>query len=311
MRPDERKRDDTTPTARKPGASGYAGRHAVNVNGWHAQTRLCVGQTRPACLPRLGKLRYPPTMAFIFLILVTGGLGVYGWWRGGRRIGLSLAPLVFASLLFWLFGPLFYRIDALRHAGLIWPMLIVTLPGFIGGYVLYFLTRKKLPKRPVRWDRNVGVAAGVLLALALVWLGCVGWVMLSVSRGQGYPSGSAAWLARALNTVVVQWIPVVGAGSDAMMDMVEIAAADEETRRRVLAEMDLEDLRDLPEMQAVLNDTATYEDVQQAGKGNLAALYRMQRNPLMQQLLETEEMARLLDRDTLAEMAEAIRAATP
>ena len=250
-------------------------------------------------------------MAFVFLIAVTGGFGAYGWWRGGRRIGIALAPLLFASILFWLFGPLCYRIDALRHAGLIWPMLIVTLPGFIAGYVLYFMVRKKLPKRPVWWDRVVGASAGVFLALAVVWLGCVGWVMLSVSRGQGYPSGSAAWLARTLNSAIVQWIPVVGTGSDAMMDMVEIAAADEETRRQVLAQMDLENLRELPEMQAVLNDTATYDDVQQAGKGNLAALYRVQKNPLMQQLLETEEMARLLDRDTLAEMAEAIRAASP
>lgn len=248
-------------------------------------------------------------MAFVFLIVAAAGFGAYGWWRGGRRIGIALAPLLFGSILFWLFGPLCYRIDALRHAGLMWPALIVTLPGFIGGYVLYFLVRKKLPKQPVQWDRGVGAAAGVLLALALVWLGCVGWVMLSVSRGQGYPSGSAAWLARALNTAIVQWIPVMGTGSDAMMDMVEIASADEETRRQVLAQMELDDLRELPEMQAVLNDAATYEDVQQAGKGNLAALYRLQKNPLMQRLLETEEMGRLLDRDTLAEIAKAVRAA--
>ena len=250
-------------------------------------------------------------MAFVFLIVVAVGLGAYGWWRGGLRVGLGLAPLLFASILFWLFGPLFYRIDALRHAGLIWPALIVTLPGIVAGYGLRFLVRKKLPKKPVQSDRVAGAAVGVVLALAVVWLGCVGWVMLSVARGGGYPSGSAAWLARALNTAIVQWIPVVGTGSDAMMDMVEIASADEETRRHVLAQMELDDLRELPEMQTVLNDAATYEDVQQAGKGNLAALYRLQKNPLMQCLLETEEMARLLDRDTLAEIAEAVRAAAP
>ena len=75
-------------------------------------------------------------MAYIIFFLVAVAFGGHGYWLGAKRFGLVLLPLLIASILLWLLGPWFYRIDALRNAGLVWPGLILSLTGLIGGGVL-------------------------------------------------------------------------------------------------------------------------------------------------------------------------------
>jgi len=225
--------------------------------------------------------------------------GVYGYYRGALRLGLSLAPLLIAGALLWIFGAAVYRIDALRNAGLVWPGLILMLVGLAGGYAVWFIGRRKLPKEVHRNDRVCGSVLGVIISLVVVWLGCVYFVVLSASSGGGGNGGSTLWLARALTTV--------GAGSDTMMDMVEIASADENVRRQAVADLGLDSLVDLPEMQAVIDDGATQEDLQKAAQGSMTALWRLQKNPHILKLVETEEIIEVVDRHSLEGLAEVVR----
>ncbi len=248
-------------------------------------------------------------MAFVFFVLVAAGLGAYGYYRGAARFGLALLPLLVATALIWLLGPLFYRIDGLRNAGLVWPGLILFVAGVSGGYTLQFFCRKRLPKKCHKYDRIGGVAVGLFASLILVWIGCVYYVVWSSSNGPSRPTGSAGWLANALNTGVVRWVPGVGTGSDAMMSMVEIATAEEAARRQAIEDLGFSGLVDLPEMQVVLNDEQTQADVRAAAKGSIAALWRLQKNPHLLRLLETDEVSQVLNARSLEDIAAAVRKA--
>lgn len=248
-------------------------------------------------------------MAFVVLFLVAAVLGTYGYSRGALRLGLALAPLLFGSVLVWLLGPMFYRFDALRNLGLVWPGLILCLTGAGGGYIVQFSCRKKLPKKLRRADRVGGVVVGLFVCLIVVWLGCVYSVVLSASNQPGGNSGSAGRLADALNTAVVRWIPGPGAGSDAMMNMMEIATADEHVRRKVIEDFRLNRLLDLPQMQAVLNDAKTQSDVQAAAKGSIMAVWRLQKDPHILELLASDEIAEALSARSLEDIAGALREA--
>ncbi len=249
------------------------------------------------------------TMAFVVLFVITAVLGAYGYMRGATRIGLALLPLLLASVFLWLFGPMFYRIDALRHAGLIWPGLILVSAGIIGGYIVQFFVRRKLPKKIHPVDRIGGSIISLILSLIVVWLGCAYFVVWSTSKQSDRAAGSASWLANALNTTVVTWIPGIGAGSDTMMNMMEIATAGEDIRRQAIEELGFDHLLDVPEMQAVFEDDETHADIQEAAKGSIAAVWRLQKSPYVLRLLESEEIAEVVNRRSLEDIAQAVRKA--
>jgi len=246
-------------------------------------------------------------MAYVMLVLVAGLFGVYGYWRGASRFGLALVPLVLASLLLWLLGPSFYRIDALRNAGLIWPGFLLACAGVIGGYVLRAFLRTKLPKKPVRADRIGGSLIGVVIAVIVVWLGCVYVTALSAKDGIASADGSAAQLARTLNNTAIRWIPGIGSGSDAMTNLMDIATAGEDARRHAVESLGLDRLAELPEMQAVLEDAMTKADVDKAAGGSITALLRLQKDPRVLRLIESKDVSAILNRQSLEEIAETVR----
>ena len=53
----------------------------------------------------------------ILFILAVGGLTALGWWKGGARLGLALAPLLICSIFLWLAGGIAYEIDMMRNLG--------------------------------------------------------------------------------------------------------------------------------------------------------------------------------------------------
>ena len=246
-------------------------------------------------------------MAIGALLIAAAALGVYGYFRGAVRLLLALLPLALASFLLWLLGPLFYRIDMLRSAGLIWPAFTLVFTGLAAGYVLQFGVRKKLPSKIHRADRIVGSVTDVLFALLVVWLGCVYVAVWSASRQGATSRGSAEKLARVLDAAVLQWIPAVGSGSTAMMELLEISTADEQVRRRALQELEFDRLLDLPQMRAVQHDAKTRKDIEAAAKGSILALWRLQKNPRILKLVENDEVRGALDSHSLDEIAEAVR----
>ena len=246
-------------------------------------------------------------MAIGVLLIVAAGLGVYGYFRGAARLLLALLPLGLASLLLWLFGPLFYRIDALRSVGLAWPTLMLVLTGLAAGYALQFGVRKKLPSKIHRADRVGGAVTGVSFALLIVWLGCVYVAVWSASRQGATSRGSAEKLARVLDATILRWIPAVGSGSTAMMELLEISTAEEQVRRQALQELGFDRLLDLPQMRAVQQNAETRKDIEAAAQGSILALWRLQKDPRILELVETEEVRAALAGHSLNEIAEAVR----
>ena len=68
-------------------------------------------------------------MIIVLFILTTAAMGAFGYYRGATRLCLTLFPMLFTSLLLWLLGPMCYRIDSLRNAGLFWPGMILIVIG--------------------------------------------------------------------------------------------------------------------------------------------------------------------------------------
>lgn len=245
-------------------------------------------------------------MALVIMFFLIVGFAGLGFWRGGMRLGLTLAPLLIASILFWLFGGLFYRLDFLVNLGLMWPGTILFTIGLLAGYALRFYLRKKLPEERHTADRIVGAVAGVLIAVVLSWLGLVYFNVKAASDARQV-SATNVGIARALNGAVVRWIPGLGAGANSLTNAMDIAMADEEVRRRAVEDLDLVDLRDVPEVTALLEDNATAADIDAAAQGSITALFRLQKNPLVIALFESEQIQEVLKRLSLDDISEAVR----
>ena len=244
------------------------------------------------------------TLVIMFLLIV--GFAGLGFWRGGMRLGLALLPLLLASILFWLLGGLFYRLDFLVNLGLMWPGTILFTLGLLAGYTLRFYVDRKLPKERNTADRIVGSVVGVLIALVISWLGLVYFNVKAASDDRPV-SATNVGMARALNGAVVRWIPGIGAGADSLTNAMDIAMADEEVRRRAVEDLDLANLRDVPEVTALLEDDATAADIDAAAQGSITALFRLQKNPLVIALFDSEQIQEVLKRLSLDDISEAVR----
>lgn len=246
-------------------------------------------------------------MSLVIVFLVMVALGALGYWRGGMRFGLALLPLVLASLLIAILAGVFYGIDAFRSLGLMWPGLVLIVVGLGGGYALQWWLKKKLPEERATWDRVVGAVAGVFIAVIASWLVLVYASLWTASRG-GEEGGSAEY-ARVLNSGFVRWVPGVGSVSDMTMVMMELGTAGEDVQTRAIEILDIQTLAEDPYVQAVLEDPATQDDIQAASRANIAAIYRLQKNPLILDLAQSEAIQDVLDRMSLADISAAIQQA--
>lgn len=247
-------------------------------------------------------------MWLIIAVVAIGGLGAYGWWRGGMRFGLALGPLLIASILLWLFSPVMLQIGFFRNMGLMWPFFWPLIFGLGIGYGLQFALKKKLPEEPSRNDRIGGVALGGFVGIIATWLGTVLLTVLAAQK-PGTDPGVAADIARGLNSGVVRWVPGVGAGSQATMALIEVATADDEVREVAIDILGIRDLADNATLQTLANDPDTHADLEAASSMNFAALYRLQKNPLVLALADdkefTDAMARINPKTLLSAIEEA------
>jgi len=184
--------------------------------------------------------------------------------------------------------------------------VLVTLGAGIGG-VLLVVCKKELSKKIRRADRIGGCILGVLLSVAVVWLGCVYVTVWSATRDGDKGDGSAARLAHVLDSVFLRWIPVVGSGSSAVMDLLEISTADDEVRQRALQDLGFDRLLDVPQVRAVLDAPEIQEEVEAAAGGSIPAMWRLQKNPKILELVESEEFREAIDSYSLDEIVEAVR----
>ncbi len=245
-------------------------------------------------------------MTYLVLVIVACGMGAWGYWRGGLRVLVRMAPLLMASVLCWLFSGWLYRSEFITSSGLAWPFILPTVIGVAGGYVLQFFVRKKLPKNPHRVDRIAGATICTLMAVVMVWLGSL-FFALRGSAAAGMLTADDTGPARMLNSAIVRWIPAVGTGSDSLMSVVEIASADETVRQKAVDNLKIDHLLGSETFLKMKDDAATYDDLVAASNGSLLALWRLQKNPLVYDFYKSSEMQDVLARLTLADIAQAVR----
>src|SRR5690606_25098543 len=94
-----------------------------------------------------------------------------------------------------------------------------------------------------------------------------------------------------------------------MMGLTEIAMVDESVRERAARELGVDHLAQDPYVQAVVNDPATYADLEAAAAGNLAALWRLQKNPLVLEMARSPSVSEAVGRLSLEDVREAVRKA--
>jgi hypothetical protein len=134
----------------------------------------------------------------------------------------------------------------------------------------------------------LGGAAGVAAAASL-WLGALlldGALSprapdLSMEPDAGKGESLVRALVRTANKGFVRHLPLVGELGDEVEALSFILSARPEARARLARELGWERLSDLPSLQAILNDEGTLADIEGAGAGDVAALYRLQKNELI------------------------------
>ena len=244
---------------------------------------------------------------FLFLLAV-GVLGWYGWYRGGAKLGLALAPVLICSIFLWIAGGIAYQIDMMRDLGLVWPALFLIIPGLVGGYALRFWLRKKLPDTPSQRDRVIGGVVGLFMGLVVTWLGLV-YQTVWVASHNGVPSSFNMGVAKTLNGGFIRWVPGIGAGSDAVMNMVDIATAPEDVQREAARDLGLDRLSELPEMQAVVEDPEIQKQIESIKRGNMLAIWSLQKDKRVLDLLQSEKVHEILQDISLEDISEAVQAA--
>lgn len=245
----------------------------------------------------------------LLFIVAVGGLMAVGWWKGGARIGLALAPLLICSIFLWIAGSIAYQIDMMRNLGLVWPAVFLIVPGLVGGYLLRYWLKKKLPDEPGQRDRVMGAAGGFFMGIVITWLGLV-YQVVWVTSHDGQASSFNMGMARTLNNGVVRWIPGIGVGSGAIMDLVDVATAPEDVQRQAVKDLGLDKLSDTPEMQAIVNAAEIREQIESIRRGNVAALWRLQKDERVLALFESAEIREILDHVSLDEISEAVKRAS-
>jgi hypothetical protein len=216
----------------------------------------------------------------------------------GCRLGaVRLLAIGLPLILAWALG-----IESARWAlaagwyqpfGLVTPLLV----GLLAALVARRLASRLLARRA--WERPsaiAGRAAGAILgagcgmmAAATLWVGAL-LVVGTVSTPAASPrdeTASAAgeeWIQALLRTAnhgFVRHLPVVGELGDEVEALTIVLRTAPETRARLALALGWEKLADLPTFRAILRDRATLEDIDRVGEGDIAALYRLQKNPLI------------------------------
>ncbi|MCK4873160.1 MAG: hypothetical protein KAS72_10580 [Phycisphaerales bacterium] len=254
-------------------------------------------------------------LPLVILLAVMGGVGYLGWRVGGVRLGVFLLPLILAGLGAMWIGPLLFHLGLHRVTGLVGPPAIGLVIGLAAGEALRWWVRKKLAKDKDRHvaDRIGGAALGALLAIIIVWVGAVFVDVLGVrqrvERGVVTATPTASHrLAHGLGSSVVSLLPSMGHYARDLNLLVELAATSDGAKQAVVDDLDLDRLRDLPEVQAIKNDARTRADLELAQQGSITALLRLQRNPLILDLIEADEVRCVVDEVTIEDLAEQARA---
>jgi MFS family permease len=223
---------------------------------------------------------------------------VLGARSGGRRLLAAGATL----LAMWLAG-IAAALAAVKGgwyepAGLVTPVLIGLAAAVLARAVIRRATAGEgKPRAPSIAGRGAGALFGAASGFAVavsVWLLLFLFCAVAAAppaadpqRSNREPSGLARAgnvfqaLVQTANRGFVRHLPVIGPLEEEVEALAYILRADPRVRAELARQARWDGLSELPSLQAIVDDRATMADIDRVGRGNLAALYRLQKNPLI------------------------------
>jgi hypothetical protein len=210
-----------------------------------------------------------------------------------------------------------------RPFGLLTPMLFGALVA-----VLVMLLAARLVRRSTKSCAHAGngrVVGGLLGTIAAV----VAWLLLPLfllptpsnsTRSEPVRSNPAVAasnnstlteLASLAHRGLLRHLPVIGDVSDELAALLEVTAASPAQHRRLADQFGLQRLSELPNVQRALADEDVLHQLNELNRGSVLALYRLQNNARILDLVRCEAMRQLLDELRPTTLAAALRSQEP
>lgn len=196
-----------------------------------------------------------------------------------------------------------------RPFGLLTPLVL----GVSCAWVLKRFIPRGMPRIiPAGWMRFLcrvdksfgsllGIACGVLFAASFWLIMLLGeGVFRSTARGtpaEASRGSTGRWieaLVKTANHGFVRHIPVVGPLGDEIEAVSFILTTDSGARAELASGPRFEGLENLASFQAIVKEQRIFDDIKRAGEGDLLALYRLQRHPLIIAFCEENEVQKLI-----------------
>ncbi len=246
---------------------------------------------------------------------ITAVLVLFGAWLGshcgGGRTLAWISKLVFS----WGTGVALaaYGLRQGWHApwGLITPIVVGLLTAILMRMVLAW--RSKRSKRRARLgflQRSSGALLGAALGFMLA---IAGWQVALFTSSLTAPTPDVAgadelqpqqpttnektaWasLAEVAHRGFLQHLPVAGPLTNEVLAVATIMKSPPEVRKEFAKHKEWDRLADLPSFQALAQNDALFSDIDAAITGNLAALYRLQKHPLIFDFYKEETLQALI-----------------
>lgn len=232
---------------------------------------------------------------------------VLGYRVGARRILLSIWTALYGSA-----AGIMTVFVGLR-AGWFWPFGLLTpvLLGLLGGLIVRRIARRRLEGISLRVGGagRAGRAVGALLGAGggVSAVSCL-WLLAALANaaftqpmsgavadpGAGEAASAFEALLRTAHRGFVRHLPLVGSWGDEVEALTSILKSDAELRAQLAIDGGWERLAELSSLQAIIRDQATLQDIESVAEGEVLALYRLQRNPLILDFFAEPEVQKLL-----------------
>ncbi|MFT4511497.1 MAG: hypothetical protein ACI89X_003286 [Planctomycetota bacterium] len=216
---------------------------------------------------------------------------------GGRRLVRWMLLYAVAGFAAW--GTARIALDSNWYwpLGLLTPVIASTIAATIALLLANKVFAAKPPAEPAgkanrAFGGLLGTCIGGSLAIA-TWLLlplCVATPTQPDRSKAGEAQAAIADLCSIAHRGFLRHLPVVGNASDEVQALLEILRADVVDHRRIVDAFDLESIRDVPAMQAALDNPGVHRELQRLRNGSLLALFRLQRHPLVLAVAESDEV---------------------
>ena len=241
-------------------------------------------------------------MTILLVVLLTAlpvaACGYVGWRLGGRRLAASVGGFALASAC----GAAALHFDWTRPFGLLTPA-VVTLLATVATWlaVRHWMAADRAPavsRRARFYGTAIGCVWGTVIA-GILWIGAaLGEGVAAAPEPEATaPPASRGWahaLIRTANRGFVRHLPLLGPLGDEVEATVAILNSSLEARRTLARGRRWRQLTRLPTYDALANDAEVARDLDSVRRGNVVALYRLQRNARVVAFMQEPEVRALL-----------------